>query len=171
MDSSANISIRAPKERNLILHIKGMNQATTEDELRKAIVRTLDPIIVPEIKISSLRPAFGGTQNATVFLPKEAATCLLRKKTILVGWIQCRVIERIVSARCPKCWRYDHLDGKCDGPNRANLCLNCAKSSHQAKTCTNDPFCPICNEPGHRVGNAICQCRKEANKNNARASH
>ncbi|KAK9719951.1 hypothetical protein QE152_g22363 [Popillia japonica] len=142
-----------------VLHIKGLDGVTTTEEIAAAISR--ETLANPgTLEVRALRPAYGGKQNATVILPSMFADKLIQMAKIKIGWMKCRVEERVRDVKCFKCWELGHIKANCKGPDRRNLCLRCAKEGHIVSTCPNEPFCIHCQQEGHQSGSGKCLTTK-----------
>lgn len=74
----ADVTAFAPK-RMVVIHVKDLDIEATKEDVAEGIGKAIGTQEPPfEVKVTSLRPAFGNTQNATVFLTKEAAVKLDR---------------------------------------------------------------------------------------------
>lgn len=138
-----------------VLHIKGMDEVTTEEEIKVAICKVISAE-ENDFKLSALRPAYGGRRNVTVIMTGKDADKLLKMDTIKIGWTLCRIRERKEVTRCYKCWEYGHIKSQCKGPDREALCLKCAKPGHKASECSNKAHCVICEQDGHQTGSPRC---------------
>lgn len=141
--------------RQKILHLKGLDETVSEEEIREAISRMLG-IERDKFEVRALRPAYGGKQNATLKMMEKDASNLLKATTIRIGWTKCRIIERDNTSRCTKCWEQGHGGRACKGPDRSLLCLKCGKDGHKILECPNEPFCLNCERAGHRTGSKLC---------------
>lgn len=83
-----------------------------------------------EVTITSMRPAYGDMQKATVELEEEKVDSLLKEKTIKIGWISCRVTERMQIDRCYRCMEHGHTAPNCRKEDRKNNCRKCGKKAH-----------------------------------------
>lgn len=139
-----------------VMHIKGMDGLVTEDEIREAIVKNTsnDP---RNFEIRALRPAYGNKQNVTVIMPAADAENLIQMRSIKIGWLKCKIVERRADVRCYRCWEYGHTKSECAGPDRQNHCLKCGKEGHKAGSCSNKPFCIFCKQDDHQSGSAKCR--------------
>lgn len=151
---TAEINTRKAGRRKIV-HILDIDEVTTREEIEGALREVLPD---NDYKVLSLRPARRGTQNASVELNEEAAAKILNQGKIRVGWIRCRVRERIEIPRCYKCQELGHLRSQCAGPDRTDLCLKCGEGGHRAKNCDKEAklFCFSCNEEGHRNDSSKC---------------
>nr|CAH7762189.1 unnamed protein product [Callosobruchus chinensis] len=150
--------IRKIQKGDLLLEVrkgKAEDLETTKEDIISALKDTLADDVA-RCRVISIRPAYGESQNATVIADIDVARLLLKKGTLLVGLIHCPVKERDITGWCHRCWEMGHDRTKCQGPNRADLCFKYAKSGHATKDCANDPYCPLCNKPGHRMGKTGC---------------
>nr|CAI5834329.1 unnamed protein product [Callosobruchus analis]CAI5849635.1 unnamed protein product [Callosobruchus analis]CAI5861885.1 unnamed protein product [Callosobruchus analis] len=139
-----------------IVHIKGMDSITTKEDVLTAVKNALGDTM-RSCRVTSLRPAFGNSQNATVVMDRLAAAKLVAMKTVRIGLIHCLVLLRQREfGKCYKCWQTDHKAHDCRGPNRSNLCLKCAQPGHRYRQCRSDPYCPLCEATGHQAGSQLC---------------
>nr|CAH7763778.1 unnamed protein product [Callosobruchus chinensis] len=138
-----------------VLHVKGLDGITTKEEILEAVTKAIDGI--RSCRVTSLRPAYGGTQNATVILDTHAAEQLTKLASIRVGLVQCEVRLRKPYGRCRRCWDIGHTEKECSGTDRSKMCLKCAHPGHKASDCTGKTYCPICETFGHQVGRKGCK--------------
>ena len=157
--------------RRIVLAIRDLDEATSEAEVVKAIQATVEDANIESITIKSMTKSFGGTQTAVVMVPAEMADRLLKAGKIKLGWMMCRVRERIQVVRCFRCLGFGHVALDCPSEDRSNICRLCGKEGHHAKECKEDPFCVVCSqskEPGgalHILGSNKCESfQKELKK-------
>nr|CAI5863392.1 unnamed protein product [Callosobruchus analis] len=122
-----------------VVHIRGLDGVTTAGEVLQA--------------------------NATVILDTAAANKLESMKTLRIGLVHCQAKMREQDTRCNNCWEVGHETAACKGSNRANSRKNCGKSGQRQAECTADPFCPLCDQSGHRAWSFNCQRRKRPRRN------
>nr|CAI5845538.1 unnamed protein product [Callosobruchus analis] len=139
-----------------VVHIYGMDSATTVEEIENTIAKRLNRT-EQCCRVSSLRPAQRNEQNATVILDRVLAMKLIEMGRIKIGWIYCPVRERVWMDKCRRCWETGHKQNECRGPDRSNLCRKCAQTGHQAKDCTRAPYCPVCRIEGHQFNGMKCR--------------
>jgi hypothetical protein len=144
------------KIRYSFLHVKGMDATVTGAEIEAAIVQTLC-CANGVVEVTSVRPAYGDSQKATLKLPSELAQQLLRREKVRIGWVMCKVTMRIEQQRCYRCWHIGHVAQKCGGVDRRLLCFNCGEEGHKADGCTSSPKCLNCGELGHRTGRCVTE--------------
>nr|CAH7717661.1 unnamed protein product [Callosobruchus chinensis] len=144
------------KTQETVIHIYGMDSATTAEEIQNTIAKRLNRT-EQCCRVSSLRPAQRGEQNATVILDRVSARKLIEMERIKIGWIYCPVRERVWMDKCLRCWEIGHKQKECRGPDRSNLCRKCAQMGHQAKDCTRKSYCPACKIEGHQFNGAKCR--------------
>ncbi|XP_033229047.1 uncharacterized protein LOC117180666 [Belonocnema kinseyi] len=95
---------------------------------------------------------------------------LLQQGHVKVGWIRCRIREKVRAVRCFRCFDYGHTAAECKGAERSKLCWKCGTENHQAKSCRKDPKCVLCTERGgnctvdHIIGSAKCVVYREADR-------
>ena len=99
---------------------------------------------------------------------REAAK-LLEKGHLKVGWVSCRVRERLEVARCYKCLGFGHVANRCSGPDRSRFCFKCGGQDHRANACKGTESCFLCAEDGlkgdsvlHAARSTRCQAYKQA---------
>lgn len=113
--------------RTKVLHILDIDKVTTQVKLEEAITMSGPD---GDFKILSMRPAREDTQNASVVVKEEVADEILEKGNVKIGWLKCRVRERVHIPRCYKCQELGHLKSEFNGPDRKNECLKCGEPSH-----------------------------------------
>ncbi|XP_056648743.1 uncharacterized protein LOC130453158 [Diorhabda sublineata] len=150
-------ALRGVQKAEVVLHIKNIDAVTNKQEVEAAI-RDIDKGRKPtgDIRVSSLRPDYGGTQAATLFIPKETADSLLKMGKIRIGLVNCSVRERVRVDSCHRCWEIGHIAKFCKGPDRTRLCIQCGGDNHQKKDCTKEAHCVLCNISGHRPLSLKC---------------
>lgn len=90
-----------------------------------------------DVKVVSMRPAFGGTQTAVAVLSRTAAVALVTSGTIRIGWTNCRVRILPRHERCYRCRGTGHIAAMCKDPcDRSKECFRCGLEGHKAATCT-----------------------------------
>lgn len=152
-------------KREKIIHLKGMEETTTEGEIKEAVAEAVS--VEPDsFHVSALRPAYGNSLNATIKMNEDKALKLLQLGAIKIGWSLCKIRERKEYVKCFKCWENGHTKAECKGPDRENMCMKCAKIGHKAASCPNTAFCVYCNSEGHQTGSVRCLKNKKHNDEN-----
>jgi hypothetical protein len=100
----------------VVLHIKRMDELTTEKDVEKALSEETGNKLVEHMTVGKLRPSYGGTQAVTVRVRKELALQLLSKRSVKIGLNSCTIQERIDVEICYKCWGYNHKAKDCIRP-------------------------------------------------------
>lgn len=144
-----------------IIHVLDIDAALTKEEVERTIRDSLDSRGAQTIRVTSMRPSRDGNQIATVRTSRATGSILMKKGRIKIGWVGCRIRERVEVVRCFKCLEFGHRRKDCNGEDRSGLCLNCNQTGHQAKDCTSEQFCPSCREGGHRADSTKCQKFRE----------
>jgi hypothetical protein len=116
------------------------------------------------LTVGKLRPAYGGTQVATLRVSKEMARKMLQMKNVKVGLNSCSIRERVDIRMCYKCWGYDHHASECIEVYKKNQCRKCGEEGHHSGECKNDAYCIKCNRAGHAAGSTQCKAFKDALK-------
>lgn len=96
------------------LEIRNLDKTTEKEEVMEAIVSATNEGIREEITIVSWRKQYGG--NYTTIAELSAPAHLLTDKGGLkIGWVICRVKERMESGvlRCYRCLDYGHIAARC----------------------------------------------------------
>jgi hypothetical protein len=142
-------------QRLATIHIKGLDCEATYDQIMEAVTKMIG-YKPSDTKVTSLRPAYGQTQNATLKTPVVVAQELLKESRIRVGWISCRLQERKHDIKCYRCWATGHVSAKCTGPDRSKMCFKCGEEGHLSNTCVQGQRCIMCSSNDHRTGDKRC---------------
>lgn len=158
-------------DRTVSLVVKDLDGATEEAEVVSAISAVVEKPEADAIKVRALRKGFGETQVAVVTMSSRGAAAVLKAGRLRIGWVMCRVREKIEVARCFRCLGFGHIARDCKGEDRTNMCRLCGTIGHRAKDCKQEPCCVICNDSKqtggakHIIGSARCESfRKEREK-------
>lgn len=133
--------VRQPQRRTKLL-ILDVEESCSNEELEQSVSAT------EEVKVVSRRDMGRGCQMAQVQVSIPLALSTLAKKTIKVGWSQCRVrsLEKkdATTPRCYKCLHRGHIAAACTGEAVGNVCYRCGEEGHKLRDCVREPRCPIC---------------------------
>lgn len=157
------------------LHILDIDATTTQEEVVKAVRGVLGDLDPSAVKFRSMRPSRDGNQIATIQIDRANARRLIQMRVIRIGWIGCRVKERVTVIRCFRCLNFGHRIADCKGQDRSDTCLNCNKTGHRARECNNKQFCPSCQTDDHRADTTKCPhfrrlLRAQTNPNNGKTA-
>ncbi|KAH8355806.1 hypothetical protein KR084_009606, partial [Drosophila pseudotakahashii] len=94
------------------VEILDLDEMTSGEEVQQAIYAEVESDI-PGEAAPRMRKAYGGTQTATVNPRPEQAQRILQKGKIRIGWVVCRIMEKIEPRRCYKCMGYGHTSARC----------------------------------------------------------
>ena len=151
------------RSQEIELSIRDLEETTTEDDVKVALQKAAgSDIVVPRNWIRALRPAYKGTQIASVKLPEEVARKVMGERgRIRIGLVNCPIKEVDRPRKCFKCWNSGHIAINCPSQiDRSSLCLKCGQAGHKIVQCANDPHCPLCAERDknshHIVGSYKC---------------
>lgn len=86
----------------MVLHISDLDEVTDKQNIKIAVQSDIS-IRDEEIKITSLRPTFAGSQKTTVKVSVDMGIELARKGRLLVGMLSCHVRQKEQSQRCYRC--------------------------------------------------------------------
>lgn len=148
--------------KRVTLDIKDINETETIEEVIKSLAEVLktEPDTLKDGNVT-MRKGFAGTQVVRVSLQQEDANLLLKKGRIKIGWVSCRVQERVEVVQCYRCFGYGHRSVRCTGEEKKKgTCYNCGGEGHIAKNCKTEARCLVCNDDGggagHRMGGRNC---------------
>lgn len=133
--------------------VRDLDEAVTSEEVRKAVEITTqaqENIYVSPIRIGAY------SCSALVSLPDQQAKFLLNRGRIKIGWLSCRVSEKINPPFCAKCQIYGHPASTCGKDITTARCFRCGEPNHKAKECKKDQHCHSCNKDGHRIDSMRC---------------
>ncbi|KAK9680139.1 hypothetical protein QE152_g39328 [Popillia japonica] len=82
-----------------ILHIKGLDEVTTVEEVAEAIIWETSAAS-NSFTVRALRPVFGNKQNVTVTIAAAHADRLLQAGKIKIGWMKCTIYEGERETEC-----------------------------------------------------------------------
>ncbi|KAL7726487.1 hypothetical protein ACLKA6_001109 [Drosophila palustris] len=123
-----------------------LDEVTTSEDIREAIKNQLQISDIPPEDIS-LRKAYDSTQIATVRMSAECARNALNVGRLKVGWVNCRLRERVSLTRCFKCLEFGHMARQCTSEvDRSDMCRRCGLKGHIAKDCEREPQCMLCKD-------------------------
>lgn len=136
-----------------VLDLDATNTTSTVENVVKNLIGLKEPQLV---RVKSLRPTRDGNQIATLQVCKQDAKYLMGLGRIRIGWVNCRLRERMNIPRCYKCLEFGHRTRECKGEDRSDLCLNCMKPGHKAKECRDTHHCLVCGTSDHRADTTKC---------------
>lgn len=161
-----NASVKTLTQETLLV-IKDMDEVTTSEEVREALEAQFQEVKGVCI-VKSLTKAYRGTQTAVVSLPNTMVGKVLEVGKVRIGWVSCRIREKIELTRCFKCHGYGHRSWNCRSEaDRSKLCRRCGEEGHFAKTCQKDSKCMLCDEATkgcskHVTGSGKCPVYQKA---------
>lgn len=155
---SAQVTI---KTNECAYNILDLDEVTTEEEVMECLVKQ-SGVDRKNLKIKGLRTSNRGSQSATVLVTKELAPQIDKLGgKIKVGWLRCRIKQKIQLVRCYRCLEYGHKTFECKGEDKKGNCMNCGKTGHLAKSCMEIAHCATCKMEGHRMDSMKCPRFKE----------
>ena len=145
------------KNNDDVVFIYGIDGDINKHEIEEAVRKSVgDATTEEDVKVLSIRLGQMGSQNAIFGLRKGLAKDLIKKGSIRVGWVSCRVRARVNLTRCYRCLGFEHHSSECTGEDRTKTCLKCTQENHRAKDCQNNSFCFTCKKEGHRADQTKC---------------
>jgi hypothetical protein len=154
--STAEIKLQTA---TIAIVLKDLDAECDRKEIQEALEKEMN-YKVGDINVLSLRPAFGGTQSATVRVPLKEGRELIKQGRVKVGWVSCRIREHFPPQRCYRCWETGHKAADCKGEDRSARCFQCHKTGHKADNCTSKENCGVCGVEGHRTNTRRCPLSK-----------
>lgn len=146
------------RKRNIVL--LDLDDITTAEEVKEAVKAELQKNEMREEELTikmSQKPNNRGLQYANIQLPLEDANALLQKQRMKVGWVRCRVIERLAPIKCFKCQKYGHFAKECKSvEDMTGRCLRCGELGQVIKDCKNEAYCRACEKRGHLPNEMAC---------------
>lgn len=155
--------------RMVTVHVMDIDAATTGEEVELAM-RRMGIQDDKQTAVKAMRPGRDGSQTAIVQVNRAKANLLVKAGRIRIGWVNCRVRERVAVTRCYKCLEFGHMGKECKGPDRSDLCVNCHQPGHKAKECEGRHYCLSCNSDEHRSDTTRCPRFRELIKMQRRVS-
>lgn len=166
----ATVRSLEPKES---VEIRDLDDLTTVDEVTAAVIGATGGLAEhPAVSITKSNSR--AQRMAIVTLSAKEARQLAAAQHIKIGWVSCRVRQRLNVPRCFRCLSYGHHANTCNGPNRSHLCFKCMKPDHKSKDCSSPEYCALCAEvstgqedPDHVAGSRKCRvfrCALERSK-------
>lgn len=152
-DVQAQVKIKNNEE---IIHILDIDGDLNVQQIEEAVKRSVGNAREGDVRLLSCRPNQRGNQTATLAVKKGTATTLIKKGTLKIGWVPCRLRARVNITRCFRCLDFGHHTNECNGEDKTNICLKCGKENHKAKDCNNTSFCLTCKKEGHRAEQTAC---------------
>ncbi|GBP39671.1 hypothetical protein EVAR_25495_1 [Eumeta japonica] len=131
LKEEAQVICKGPEEQ---LEIRDIDEETTKNDVREALQEAAgDDYKIPE-EVIKIRPAYRGTQTASVRLPAATAQKILGEKgKIRIGWVNCRIRAVKTPLRCYKCWHFGHTTVQCKSEvNRSGLCIKCGQTGYRS---------------------------------------
>lgn len=152
----------------VMLEIKDIDEITTKEEILESLNKVADSMNDINISaIKSLRRAYGNTQTALLSLSAPLANALLTMAKIKIGWVVCRIRQKITPRKCFKCLDYGHIAAKCKSEmDYRDCCIKCGENGHKIRDCKNTPKCLLCSggkeTSNHVTGSVVCPKYKKA---------
>ncbi|KAI8122658.1 hypothetical protein CVS40_6389, partial [Lucilia cuprina] len=82
--------------------------------------------------VKNMRKAYDGTQTATIGINAILSNKLIELYKIRIGWVVCRIREKVAPRRCFKCLDFGHPAANCKNANDyTNNCLYCGEIGHK----------------------------------------
>lgn len=103
-----------------------------------------------------LKPNTNGSQTAVLTMNRAAATRLVSKCRVILGWENCRVRFKVNVGRCYKFLQYGHRIDKCKSQDKRDVCVRCGNKGQKTKEFKWKIYCMECNVGNHRADSMRC---------------
>jgi len=103
------------------IEIVDLDEMVTAKDLQNALSEQIG-ISLDATAIKSLRPAFGGTQRATITLSAAHAKKTLTAGKVKIAWSICRIRESNAPLKCYKCLEFGHIAANCSSSEDRSGC-------------------------------------------------
>jgi hypothetical protein len=151
------------------LEIWDLDCLTTKEDVQQVLVQETGKNV--DFKVHVFEPNSREQKMALATANAETATLLLKKGRIKIGWMNCRIRQRLTVTRCHRCLGYGHIKANCNGKDRSMACWKCGKDGHKANRCSSRPDtqgCFLCSErpeikdKAHFPGSGSCSVFRAA---------
>lgn len=124
--------MRSPNP-TITIEIRDLDCLTTKEDVQEALIRETDK--TTDFKVHVFDANSREQKMALATADGETASLLLRNGRIKIGWMNCRIRQRLTVTRCHRCLDYGHIKVNCKGPDRSAACWKCGKDGHKANEC------------------------------------
>lgn len=164
LGTKASVRLLVPKT---TLEVRDLDELATEEEVTVAVKSVLGASVESKVFVSKANAR--GQKMAIITVGAKEAAKLLSEGHLKVGWVSCRVREKLAVTRCFKCLGFGHVAIRCSGPDRSKFCFKCGGQDHRASACKATESCVLCAQAGlkgdsikHASGSSRCQAYKQA---------
>lgn len=152
-------NVKMESEKTMSVIVRDLDEMVTKEDVEKAIeaaVGRKDPAAFKVRDLMATAKGEGRWRVARVDIRKDLGAILVNRKRVRVGWMGCRVNERMNPERCYRCQEYGHKMIECKNERRERKCNRCGESGHEARGCEKDVCCYVCGVKGHRPDTMGC---------------
>lgn len=162
LGDSASIVTRTDE---MTFEIRDLDELTSTADICDALGKSLESTI-EVAAVKSIRKAYKGTQTAVVQLPMDLARKAVEYGKVRIGWVNCRIREKVEPKKCFRCWAFGHLARDCKGTDRSKRCRRCGEAGHVRADCkSKEAECVLCtNNNKHPTGSFACPVYQAAAK-------
>lgn len=152
----------------ILIECRDMDEVTTKQEILVALMKQFEVEGINEADIKSIRKCYGDTQTAIISLPIDIGRKMIQAGKVKIGWVICRIREKVSLKRCYRFLEFGHIAANCTNEHdRRGMCRRCGVAGHIAKDCTQKPQCMFCRltenaDTLHVAGSGRCPVFKKA---------
>ena len=126
------------------VEIADIEPSIEADDVENAVRGFFDHASELELKMSLTKRPYQGNRKAYVLLEEAQALKLLKATHIKIGWVSCRVRQKMKINRCYRCLGFGHMAANCLAPDRSRSCWRRGEEGKAAGSLTRKPQCYLC---------------------------
>ena len=124
--------------------ITDIERSIEAEDVEDALRGFFDHASELEITMSLTKRPYRGNRKVCVLLEEMRVLKLLKATHIKIGWVSCRVRQKMEVNRCYRCLGFGHMTANYRGPNRGRNYWRCGEEGHIAGSHTMKTQCYLC---------------------------